>query len=75
MICQLAGMRAAAAYFRERAELFRQLADTLGGHHDQVAAQLRAIADEFDANAHALERRIMREAAHLSHNEEASPLH
>lgn len=71
----MAGMKIAAAYFRDKAEMLRQLADTLGGQHDQIASQLRAMADEFEANASALETRIVRKAAHLSRDEDAPQLH
>ncbi|KQT45620.1 hypothetical protein ASG52_15865 [Methylobacterium sp. Leaf456] len=68
-------MKVAAAYFREKAKLFQQLADTFIGQHDQIANQLRAIADEFEANASALETRIVREAAHLSRDEDGPQFH
>lgn len=63
-------MKVAAAYFREKAELLRRLAGTLGGQHDQVATQLRRVADEFDANADVLEARIAREAENATHQEQ-----
>lgn len=75
MLGEMAAMKVAAAYFREKAELFRQLADTLGGQHDHIATQLRALAREFNANADALETRIVREASHLSRDEDVPELH
>ena len=68
-------MKIAAAYFREKAELLRQLADTLGSRHDQIVAQLHTLADEFESSAAALETRIAREAAHLSSHEDMPLLH
>ncbi|MCP2080777.1 UNVERIFIED_ORG: hypothetical protein J2W74_001963 [Methylorubrum zatmanii] len=56
-------MRAAASYFRQKAELCRELAEALGSQHDPVALKLRDMADEFDDNARVLERRIAREEA------------
>lgn len=68
-------MKVAAAYFRDKADQFRQLAATLGGQHNQIVAQLLTLADEFEANASALETRVVREAAHLSRDEEMPQLH
>ncbi|ARO57118.1 hypothetical protein ASF36_18910 [Methylobacterium sp. Leaf90] len=56
-------MRAAASYFRQKAELCRVLAEALGSQHDQVALKLRDMADEFDDNACILERRVARDEA------------
>ncbi len=49
-------MRSAASYFRQKAELCRELAEALGSQHNQVVLKLRDMADEFDENAHILER-------------------
>ncbi|WP_091946946.1 hypothetical protein [Methylorubrum salsuginis] len=68
-------MNATAAYFREKADLFRGLADLLDGQDDRIVAQLRTMADDFDAHADTLERQVVREAAHLSHDEEVPQLH
>ncbi|CAO4141556.1 hypothetical protein [Methylorubrum aminovorans] len=57
------GMRAAASYFRQKAELCRELAKALAPQHDPVVSKLHEMADEFDDNARILERRIAREEA------------
>ncbi|KQO91136.1 hypothetical protein ASF36_21310 [Methylobacterium sp. Leaf90] len=49
-------MRSAASYFRQQAELCRDLAEALGSQHNQVVLKLRDMADEFDENARILER-------------------
>ncbi|GAA0265882.1 hypothetical protein GCM10008965_37460 [Methylorubrum aminovorans] len=56
-------MHAAAYYFRQKAELCRELAEALASQHDPVVLKLREMADEFDDNARILERRIAREQA------------
>lgn len=56
-------MRAAASYFRQKAEMCRDLAHTVLDQGDPVVAKLLDMADEFDENAGVLERRIAREEA------------
>lgn len=54
-------MRMVATYFRQKAAQCRSLADALLDQTDPVIAQLRSMADEFDANAQALETRLAAE--------------
>lgn len=59
----LDSMRAAASYFRQKAEMCRVLARTVLDQDDPVVSKLLDMADEFDENACVLERRIAREEA------------
>ncbi|CAO4140495.1 hypothetical protein [Methylorubrum aminovorans] len=68
-------MRDAACYFRQKAELCRELAEALGSQHDPVVLKLREMADEFDENARILERRIAREEAEEDDFADAGNLH
>ena len=56
-------MKLLAAYSRAKAQLCRELADTLVEQKSSVVSKLRSMADEFDQNAGVLEGRIAREAA------------
>ncbi|GAA0278140.1 hypothetical protein [Methylorubrum aminovorans] len=51
-------MRDAASYFRQKADLCRELAEALGSHDDPVVLKLRAMADEWDGKAGAPEQRL-----------------
>ncbi len=62
-IWHIDGMRAAASYYRQRANLCRELAAALLSQDDPVVLKLCAMADEFDENARVLERRLAREEA------------
>lgn len=53
-------MRAAASYFRQKAELCRELAHALVDQDDPVVARLHDMADEFDDNARELDRTVAR---------------
>lgn len=68
-------MRDAASYFRQKAELCRELAEALASEHDPVVSKLREMADEFDDNARILERRIAREEAEEDVSADARNLH
>lgn len=68
-------MKVIASYFRQKADLFRQLADVLIDQNDHVALQLRCVADEFDANANALETRIARETTQILYDERTLKIH
>jgi hypothetical protein len=61
----LDGMRAAASYFRQKAELCRDLARAVLDQDDPVVSKLQNMADEFDDNARILERRIARDEAEV----------
>ncbi|MBB5764750.1 hypothetical protein ABEV34_18925 [Methylorubrum rhodesianum] len=54
-------MKILAAYFRAKAELCRELADTLSNQRNPVASKLRSMADEFEQNASILEDRLANE--------------
>lgn len=58
----LSDMKILATYFRAKAELCRELADTLSEQRDLVASKLRSMADEFEQNASVLEDRLANEA-------------
>ena len=47
-------MKRTAAYLRQKAARCRELADVVAERHSSLAATLREIADEFDAQARAL---------------------
>jgi gas vesicle protein len=51
-------MKILATYFRAKAELCRELADTLSDQRNHVASKLRSMADEFEQNASVLEDRL-----------------
>ena len=59
-------MMIAAKYFRQKALLCRQIAQSLINQDEPAVAQLLALADEFDANARALESRLAQEASQAS---------
>jgi hypothetical protein len=54
-------MKVLAAYFRAKAHLCRELADTIVEQKSPVASELRSLADEFDQNAGVLEDRIAKD--------------
>ncbi len=68
-------MRAAASYFRQKADLCRELAEALASQHDPVVSKLREMADEFDDNARILERRVAREEAEEAVSSGAGNVH
>jgi gas vesicle protein len=54
-------MKILAIYFRAKAELCRELADTISDQRNQVASKLRSMADEFEQNASVLVDRLANE--------------
>lgn len=64
-------MKAPLAYYRQKAEQCRRLADSLNDRDDPAVTLLLGIADEFDADADALEARIAREAPDLARADQA----
>lgn len=55
------GMKLLAAYFRAKAQLCRELADTLAEQRNPIISKLRSMATEFDQNADVLEEQLARE--------------
>ncbi|WP_232631019.1 hypothetical protein [Methylobacterium sp. Leaf118] len=56
-------MKVAAAYFRQKAEQCRRLAHAMTEQADPAVVMLHEMADEFDANALALESRMERDTS------------
>ena len=56
---RVSGMNLLAAYFRSKAQLCRELADTLTKHQEPVVSKLRSMASEFDRNADVIEERLL----------------
>ena len=68
-------MNVAAEYFRLKAAQVRRLAAGIGDQADPAVSELLDMAEEFEWNADNLETRIVREAAHLSRDEDLPRLH
>lgn len=68
-------MRMVALYFRQKAAQCRSLAQALADPADPVIDQLFSMADEFDANARALETRLQIEPVPAESAEELMHIH